>query len=214
MDTAEERVKRGSRALNKGDLDSAIALFESVREELRRSDIEQQLGICYRLAGRVNDSAAAFDAALELSSSDFDTARILRDRGMLYLTLGDTEAAIRDFEQSCDLLQYRGDDASWSQDDRCTEYFVSLGFVGRAYLAIGEKPSARSQLQIADSALRGRVPYELNNIVWWMKAEHFGARLKLLPRALRLASQAKNHKRTAQVILTAISPQLAGKFSR
>lgn len=215
-DDAKAMLQLGITAMNCGDTELAIVLLEDIRKVLRHSDVEQALGICYRLTGQHDKSAAAFEAALKLSSNNFDTARILRDRGMLRLSLG--KGAHQDFEDSCILLQGLLNDAVTEKKKRLIEeeYFVSLGFIGRAllYSNSGKRQEALFLLETADAVLKGRAPYELNNLIWRLKAERLIRRLILLPRALRLASQARNRKRAVQAMTIALSPRLAERIVR
>jgi tetratricopeptide (TPR) repeat protein len=222
-DDAKAMLQLGIAAMNCGNTELAILLLEKVREECSQTgearplpDIEQLLGICYRLVGRYSESKRSFDTALELSSNDFDRSRILRDRGMLRLSLGNVEAH-QDFKDSCILLQGLLNDAV-VKDKRLIEeeYFVSLGFIGRAllYSNSGKRQETLFLLKTADDALKGRAPYELNNLIWRLKAERLIRRLILLPRALRLAHQARNRKRAVQAIAITISPRLADRLIR
>lgn len=214
--TAQVRklIAQAGAQLDSGD--TAEALISLLKAKISFYDIgwkiEHLLGICYRLRGEFEESEAAFDRALKRlpKESDLDRARIVRDKSMLSLVQGDYATAEEQLETSRYLLSQ--DEEVPHEPNSRVEYFVTIGFVGRLRGQQGDVLAARECFAAANAELRGRAPYELNNLVWWLSNETPSVRCKLGCRALRLAFAAKNRARVLQVIALTASPRLARRF--
>lgn len=208
----DEFMAAGESALNRGDPREALSQFSYAsmlaEDDRTKAQAEQSAGICHRLLGNYRSARAILGIAYGYAEDDLHRGRIKRDWGMVDLDQGDAGAAMKLFNESLELIRKTTSEDSLEGEARI-EYFVTLGFIGRAYLALGEPDTARIYLHTADGQLQGHAPYELNNLVWWMKACSFRRRRKLAPRAWKLAREAGNRNRQVQVLLTAASPTFA-----
>jgi tetratricopeptide (TPR) repeat protein len=199
-------VERGSRLLNSGQTLAALVCFLEVRDEQRQvsegasdAEIEQLLGISYRLLGRLDAAEHCFHVAFVLTEDRIRRARILRDWSMVALARQDYDRAVALLEDSMKLLE---------RMDEQLEYAASMGFLARVFARRGLVKDADLHYQMADQMIRGAAHtnpargaiYELNNLVWWLKvASGPRRRLQLTRRAWNLASAANHLKRKIQI---------------
>lgn len=216
-------IPHGSRLLNSGKTLEALICFLEVKLELIQqaapspmadrgmtAEIEQLLGICYRMLGRYSKARVAFENAFRLANNARDRGRILRDQAMLWLVQGQLENAWNDIRRSLEML-LRPEDA--------VEYACSVGFQARLFGKQGELYTARDHHRRADELLRQATDdpsepiYELNNLVWWLKVEKgFRSRYRLSRRAWRLAKANSNRKRQLQIALLLTCRPLSVRF--
>ena len=187
-----------------GDNLGAARLFEQAaadREEYNSVFWLNQAAINYRLAGSGHWTKALelFDHVIETTHSELrDRAR--RDKAMLLVDLGR-------FNEAIWLLQK----AELGQVERgqIIESYVTQGFIGRVRLAAGERQWGREILERVNGNLRGyHSVYELNNLIWLLKAVSLPRRLTLLPRALHLAARTGYRRRGVEAMLITVSPTL------
>ncbi len=217
-ETTRRLIQRAEKQLDSGrPTEALISLLQARHGHYykRSADIEHLLGICHRLRGEFTEAEEAFDRALEYvgdvrDNEAFNRGRIVRDKAMLFLVQGRYDEAQERLETSR-LLLGAGEQAPHSPEERI-EYFVTVGFMGRLHAERGNLEAARECFTAADAELRGRAPYELNNLVWYMKAESFRTRCKLGRRALSLARQANNRRREVQILLLMASPKIARRL--
>lgn len=176
-----------------------------------KAQAEQLAGICHRLLGKYDSAEHAFNVAYGHAEDDLHRGRIKRDWGMVYLDRDLADKAMELLDESLSLIRLARD--ADPTDEALVEYFVTMGFIGRAHLARGDIESAQLYMRSSDGRLKGHPPYELNNLVWLLKASPFGIRCGLLPRAWRLARKAGHRKRQIQVVLTAVSPALTRRLT-
>jgi tetratricopeptide (TPR) repeat protein len=203
--------------LNAGDLRGALGDLLHVKrlQEGNRWETYHLLGICYRLMASYEEAGISFGEALRLVDKDFDRARIIRDRGMLFLDRGWISDATDDFMSSAQTLELLLAEGGGDSDEIELEYAASLGFVGRGLLRQGRLRAAAEVMRKVDKMVKGRKPpYELNNLVWLLKSISLPERLKLARRALQLAREAGNRKRQMEIRLIVISPKLADVAKR
>lgn len=211
MDTALSRhLVLGRAAMNRGDLGEAMTQFtlaEASPGGRRSAELHQQFGICFRLQGYHDEALQALKIAFKLARTELLRGQIQRDLGMVFLSKRRYDDAMACLVASIKIL---GNLCQQSPDDKAikTEHYVTLGFIGRVKL-VPNKTTARAYLRIADRALKGQPPYELNNLVWLLKAEKLSNRLRLFRRAWRLARSSGNRDRQLQVVLTTLSPPLS-----
>lgn len=124
-------MEEGYALLNAGQTLDALVCFLEVRDEFRQdhdgssnADIEQMLGICYRMLKRYAGAERAFRIALALTDDPVHKGRIERDRAMVPLEQRQFDMAERRLESSMDYLRMRNS----------VEYFTSVGFLGRMYV--------------------------------------------------------------------------------
>lgn len=199
-------ISRGSQLLNSGRTLEALICFLEVRDEHRQAnegsstaEIEQLLGICYRLLGRLEAAERCFHVAFVLTEDRVHRARIKRDWSMVALAQHDYDQAIAHLDESMRLLERSGEQL---------EYAASMGFLARVYARQGDNKAAMLHYQMADHMLQSAAytgparaaTYELNNLVWWLKvATGPRLRIRLTRRAWRLAVAAGNTKRQLQI---------------
>lgn len=215
MNTMTACLQAGEAALNSGHPHEALMyLRQANRSSNGRNQVEiaHLSGICLRLLGRFYEAEAELQKAYDSAESDLNRGRIVRDQGMVDLNKGDTDKALLRFKRSLALLSDKGHSPEESKQYR-VEYFVSVGFVGRAYLAKRQRYAAASYLRIADGRLAGQAPYELNNLVWLLKALPLRQRLKHFNRAWQLARAARNHRRQMEILAVTASPRLARRLA-
>ncbi len=201
----QELMEQGSKALTSGDTPGALQRFLQAKEAMGISltaEVEQLIGICHRMLGMYTKAEEAFEEACRRAKTDTHTGRIKRDWGMVPLECGLYDKALALFMSSLHLLMQDGE-APVDPEQR-VEYFVTIGFIGRAHSTQRTRENhqlAQKQLRTADRELRGHAPYELNNLVWRLKVEPFRKRIRLVRRALRLAREARNRPRMIQITL-------------
>ncbi|HEY5695211.1 MAG TPA: tetratricopeptide repeat protein [Candidatus Saccharimonadales bacterium] len=195
----------GSNLLNSGRTLEALACFLEVRDQWRQehdgsssAELEQLLGICYRMLGRLDTAEHCFAVAFALTEKPEHRARIKRDWAMVAVAKNDCRRAAALLDESLELLG--------ESDDRL-EYAATQGFHGRVHAKLGHGLTAQSYYELADSILLAdaqnsparAATYQLNNLVWWLKIATGVQRLRLARRAWRLATQAGNRKRKLQI---------------
>lgn len=199
-------ISRGSQLLNSGQTLEALVCFLEVRDEQRQTtegsssaEIEQLLGICYRLVGRLDVAEHCFRVAFALTEDPVHRARIKRDWAMVAMSRRDYDQAVAHLDESMKLLERR---------DEQLEYAASMGFMARVYARRGDTLGANLHYQMANHMIRSAAhndpdraaTYELNNLVWWLKtATGPRRRVRLARRAWSLASAAGNRKRKIQI---------------
>jgi tetratricopeptide (TPR) repeat protein len=209
----------GSKLLNSGKTLEALACFLEVRDEVRQAtegsssaEIEQLLGICYRMLGRFASANKAFQIAFALTEDRVHRGRIKRDWAMVYLAQRQFATAHEIVDESMRLI---------GTNDRL-EYAATMGFKARVHGNEGDRESARMYYATADAMLQsgaGQDPdrgatYELNNLVWWLKVARGVRRRKTLAgRAWRLAAAAGNRNRQLQIILLLACRPLAVRLA-
>jgi hypothetical protein len=215
----EVLLRQGSTVLNKGRHREAADIFRliiTMTGGTAPAEAYQQLGICLRLLQEHGGAEGAFRTAFFKATSEFHAGQILRDWAMCDLDRRDFVSARDHLEHSCRLLAYSGPkDASSSQEmrvQRRIEYFVTVGILARYFALLGggdNYKTARVHYRTVDVELSNTAPYELNNLVWWLKIEMPKKRYKLGRRAFRLARVAGNSMRQVEIVLIVISPSLA-----
>lgn len=208
MEDYRASIARGETLLNSGNVRKALDELLSLKGRLQRStsELEQLIGICWRMSSEYERATTAFGKAYELADNDVDKGRIMRDWAMVPLAQEHYDDAFKCLEESLELI--RGHNV--------VEYAVTMGFIGRVHFAQGDREAALSYFRTADLQLRtSHAPriYELNNLVWWMKAAPFRARIKVARRALPLAYRAGNARRLAQIALLVWYRPLALRIS-
>lgn len=214
MEETPSSIALGSSLLNSGKPLEALICFLEVRDECRqdnggrsRAAIEQQLGICYRLLGRLARAEQAFRSAYVLTKDSVRRGSIKRDWAMIHLARHDFQAAHDMVEKAFGLI---------GQRDRM-EYAATMGFKARVYACEGNGAQADDFYRAADEMIRRgddsdarKATYELNNLVWWLKtAKGLRQRKKLTQRAWKLASAANHRGRQVQCLLLFIFRPLA-----
>lgn len=129
-------TQRADRAIQQGDLEAAVAEYESLRE-LTPDDPEAilWLGVLYEVLEQDTDATQAYTRARELLDSQED---FFIERGMIYLELGQWESAQADAETTLAL-----------NPESTMGYFIE----GGVYEAQGQIPEAIASLkQAADLA--------------------------------------------------------------
>ena len=216
METAQDYLQAAGKSLDRGETTQALIFAQHAssltRDTTEKARAEQLEGICNRLLGQYDAAQAFFAAAYSHAEDDLLRGRIQRDWGMMFLARQDTLRAMVHMLASKDLIGSVRSDRP-HDDEVHTEYYVTVGFIGRVHLANKRKPEAREALRVADAYLRGYAPYELNNLVWRLKTMHLPSRLKHGWRALRLATAAGHHRRQIEVVLMTLSPALARRVS-
>ena len=209
-------LNNGSRALNKGCTTAALGYFDQAAAVInpdKHPEIEQHRGICLRMLGRLDEAAAAFKAAIRATTTEQRILRgnIWRDWSMIPFMRGEFFKAGTMIEKSLRLLEATEEQlSSEEEEERRRGYWSSLGF--RARIDAVHYERALLTFKQVRLAQKGKAPDELNTIVWEMKAQWWLPRWKLLPRALRLAFQARHPKRMVQVILLAFAKGFAKKI--
>lgn len=216
MEECTPTISHGSALLNSGRTLEALVCFLEVRDEYRQTnegsssaEIEQLLGICYRLLGRLIAAEHCFRVAFALTEDHVHRARILRDWAMVAMARHDYERTNELLNESAHLLERRNEPL---------EYAATMGFLARVYARHGDTESARMHYQMADLMLQSgahhdparAATYELNNLVWWLKvASGPRRRLQLARRAWRLATITGNRKRQVQIVSLVIGRPLS-----
>jgi tetratricopeptide (TPR) repeat protein len=195
-------IAAGTALLEAGQTIRALDVFSELLAGMGArptAELLQYVGICQRMLGEYDESERMFGKAYEVAAgNDSHKGRIMRDWGMVPLSKGDAATAKKCFEESLALLHGR---------ENVVEHATTMGFVGRAYLIGGDRKSAAMYFKMADLELRkpdSPHTYELNNLVWWMKAVGLLTRLQLALRAMPLARAKRNKKRQVQIVLLAI----------
>lgn len=218
MEVASDYLVAADAALNRGDTQKALtnAVYASMLavQGPLKAQAEQLAGICHRLLGNYESADNIFNVAYGYAEDNLHRGRIKRDWGMVYLDQAQPDKAMELFIESQLLLVEAVGPDDPRKEEAQIEYFVTLGFIGRAHLAQGDIAAARDYMHSADLQLKGHAPYELNNLVWRLKASPFQLRRKLFPRAWQLAREAGHRQRQVQVVLTTISPALARRLVR
>jgi tetratricopeptide (TPR) repeat protein len=202
-------IAAGSALLEAGQTANALSVFKKLLTAMGAkptAELLQYVGICQRMLGEYDESERMFGKAYEVAAGDDPhKGRIMRDWGMVPLSKGDIATAKKCFEESLTLLHGR---------ENAVEHAATMGFVGRAYLLDGDRKGAAMYFRMADLELRkpdSPSAYELNNLVWWMKAVGLPTRVQLAWRAMPLARAKCNKKRQAQIILLAVLGQPRGR---
>lgn len=209
-------LNNGSVALNKGRTATALGYFDRAAASISpdvHPEIEQHRGICLRMLWRLDEAAAAFKAAVRATTPEQRILRgnIWRDWSMVPFMKGELLKAGTMIEKSLRLLAATDEPLSPEDEaERRRGYQSSLGFRARIDAAHHER--ALMTFKQVRLAQKGQAPDELNTIVWEIKAQWWLPRWKLLPRALKLAFQARNSKRMAQILLLAFAKGLAQKL--
>lgn len=196
-----ESAERAGDNLSAAELfERAAKLFEGATEGTDGNWLNQA-AINYRLAGSAYwlKALELFDYVIEHAGGEL-SARARRDKAMLLVELGR-------FDEALELLELAAH--YYRKYDQTVERAVTEGFIGRLYLAWNEPGVASLYLYDADRDLRGRHDlYELNNLIWFMKAVGPVRRPLLLLRALRLAAATGYRRRAVEAGLITISPAL------
>jgi tetratricopeptide (TPR) repeat protein len=187
-------------ALNRGDYSTAIREYDAASQNTlvvdERAQALQHLGIAQRKAGDLRQSASSLRQALRLARGDEQlTARVQRDMAMTMMSVLTPNEHNLFFEvmvmleKSCSALP-----------EGSSDYWATVGFIGRAHLLYGNLAEARNSMMGADDGLRRQQPinhdYELNNLVWLMCAEPLADRLRHWARARSLVKQTGQTRRS------------------
>lgn len=204
----------GSRLLNSGYTQEALVCFLEVRDEHRQAndgsssaEIEQLLGICYRILGRYDMAGRAFRIAFALTDDNVRRGSIDRDWAMVPFARGQYDVAHAALDSALELI---------AQSDPL-EYAATMGFKARVYAREGDVARANDYYRTVDGMIRRsddsdqrKATYELNNLVWWLKTTKGVRRRKqLAARAWKLASAAGNRQRQAQIAMLLFCRPLA-----
>lgn len=200
-----EYMELGRKAMNKGDYVCAAMDYDNaygVAPDTRaRADAMQMLGIVERLARRLGESESDLTKSREIAAITGDKQLMLRIDRNLAMTLMErlkpgNEALFNRIERLLDRPKQLFEDPD--------EYWVNVGFIGRAYLLCGERGEARQALESADDYLRssGNRTYELNNLLWLMMVLPVRDRYGILKRANQLVAAAEQprHKYSPLII--------------
>ena len=208
----------GSRLLNGGHTQEALVCFLEVRDEYRQTNdgsssaqIEQLLGICYRLLGRYDMAMRAFRIAFALTDDNVRRGSIDRDWAMVPFARGQYAVAHAALDSALELI---------AQSDPL-EYAATMGFKARVYAREGDIVRANDYYRTVDGMIRRsddgdqrKTTYELNNLVWWLKTvKGVRQRKKLAARAWELASAAGNRRRQVQIVLLLLCRPLATRVA-
>jgi tetratricopeptide (TPR) repeat protein len=87
---ARADVARGISSWERDDFESALETFQGILEEYPFADVHNKAGLCLAMMGRMEESLAYFDAAIELNSS---YAEAHLNRGIVLNELGRTDEA-------------------------------------------------------------------------------------------------------------------------
>ena len=181
----EAYMQQGDEALGRGDMfdDAAVvfgraAMVASIdRNVSNEARAFQMMSVAYSLDGQPEMAERFAGKALGLAKDDDALAgRILRDAGMALLRQA---IHLPDCEQRDKLLTDADENFSTSYmlltrfPDNSLEAAVTLGFMGRHRLIVGENKTAREYLIDADKVLRDgpNRDYELNNLMWLLRAK-------------------------------------------
>lgn len=172
----------------------------------------QLVGIAYRLESDYPAAINAFENALMFADLLEDTVKvsaILRDQAMVYLKMAELEpgskgsenyfqSAYKCLEESLRLLENEGVD---------DEYYATKGFIGRYYLSVGDKESARRQFSSCDQYFKERSHnknYQLNNLMLLFSITLWPIRWKFMPRLVMLTVKTGQRRRLPQIVALAI----------
>jgi tetratricopeptide (TPR) repeat protein len=193
-------MDKAGNLLNKGRTWDALHAFYDARDEQMQhsadgqpsAEVMQMIAICCRMLRYYRRADEAFETAYALAyGNDKLRGKILRDWAMLSLVQREYHDALARLEGSLELL---------IEDP--VEHATSLGFRARVHGKMGNREQALKDFQEANEKLRGRPPYELNNLVWWLKYEPDATVRRMLSgHAWHLAKDVKNRKRQAQIVL-------------
>ncbi len=195
-------LRLGEVALNKGDYRAAIREFDiacdlaaSVDE---RAQAFQWLGITKRKMRDLTGSLHELGQALQLArGNELLSARVQRD---LAMTLMERLTPLSGFKFFFDIIVML-EKAKSTFAESSSDYWATVGFIGRAHLLYGDRAEARQAMMRADEGLRSRSAlnrtYQLNNLVWLMCVEPFGDRLRDGLRARRLVKQTGQTRRSS-----------------
>ena len=193
-------MNEGQRLMKDGSIQSAGWLFEDAVDCAGSADEKasalQMQGVTQRLLGELDASMETFKLALSTTYDTVLKARITRDLGMTYLDQGKIRLAGEDFLVSYTVL-YRNNELA--------EAAMSKGFQGRAKLMEGSRRDAVRLMREADKVLASgdNRDYELNNLIWLMRASHI-VRFTGLPRAFRLVKQTGQSRRRKELAVIVI----------
>lgn len=210
-------MELAEQAMNSGKLTVAICecsgAINSSANNNEKAQAVQKLGIVQRLAHQLDRSERSLRLAMTLAGGDDQlTARIERDLAMTLLeqlTLGSryrtglTPELVRriDFIKVVMMLY---DVMKVLRDG--DEYWITAGYVGRAYLMVGSRSRAREEFKRADEHLRNgdNRDYELNNLMWWLRTLPIWRRLSLLDRAEALIEETGQARRKPELAIVAL----------
>ena len=219
-------MQQGTEVLNtsprSGD---AITIYDeairTTRKKASKAEAHQMRSIALSLAGKHEESILAADEARKQAvGNDLLLGRIIRDANMarlryaLSLRLSDKRRAplialaTIGFFESTQVLS--------KDPEHQFEKFVSIGFTGRAYFATGRLSEATSEMYRCDHYMQlgDNRTYELNNLMWLIRAVDRPARPLLRDRIVKLIEQTGQTSRTAELRLIMIGGDKLYSFVR
>jgi hypothetical protein len=202
-------MEKGRQALHAGQLRAANTEFGfavcATKDDDKKASALQMRGITLRLDKQYPAAEAAFRVAAHLANDDTLKARILRDLGMVQLNQAVLkkdpvlfEDASKSFTQSYKALLEAG---------ATIEAAVSHGFRGRVCLEQGKRMRAHAREILIDAHLmlaNQHDTYELNNLLWLMRATPVIARFRYFSRARRLIELTRQTRRRKEFLAVMI----------
>jgi hypothetical protein len=188
-----------------------------------RAQLIAQIALCQRMKGQFKEARVSFLEAVQFADSHVRRGQIYRDLAMMDIAKALVEGQISDKETLDNIALYLREsylhfayvwtahlgkatdqlsDIDASETNIEAEVGATLGFIGRFLWVVGgdARELADWFFEQADKNIGSHNPYELNNLIWWMKnTTSFHRRRKLASRALPLAKKAKNRKRILQI---------------
>lgn len=174
----------------------------------QRSIASQAQGIDLRLAGWLNEAEEAFEMAMTFNQGNPQhLGTILRDYAMVKIDQGK-------FSEAREMLRQAILELPWADDP--LEFAVTMGFLARSYWLDGQREDALTYYASAYQDIRGKNDiYEVNFLIWWMKALGPFGRFRRSLRAIRLAHKTGHNERMVEaVLITLAGPRMTEKVKR
>lgn len=195
MSTYDELMALGEQDLNSGNFAVAKAMFRGAANQDEISNEQaaratQLWAVALRLLGDFEKADETFRIAYTYRHEISKTllGSILRDWAMNDLEWGHYDDALLRINQAMELHRYNN-----------TEYGASVGFRARITGSLEDYAEADYLLRHSDNKV-----YELNNLIWWMRAMSPAHRLHKLQRALYLAKITGMRQRAIEARIIAL----------
>lgn len=176
-----------------------------------------QMAIAHRLNGSLSEAADAFRQAAIRSSDPVTLARVNRDDAMNTLDIATSNQNDMSLIEEAEMQLLLSHETLYNAGEPI-ESMTSYGFYGRALLIKGLKKSAFEVIQRADNALSntdisGHNPqYELNNLIWLVRASKHRNRLSYAARVWRLSRQLGQSPRMKEYLVLLIGGDTLYRF--
>jgi len=218
----ETLIRQGNEALDAGSMPDAIDLFRrasnSAHTNIEEATALQMMSIAYSMDRDHRSARNASEAALKLVEHDPTTSgRITRDAGMILIRHGvnDSRPLMRPFLFSQAGMLFEKSTAFLGEEPgNELEIAVTVGFVGRLQLAMKKRLAAQKIMEGADDTIRNGYnrDYELNNLMWLIRAVPITERSALKARILPLIKQTGQTRRYDELRLIMIGGDLLYRF--